>query len=337
MASLNVAIEIGTSYVTVYASGAGVVLREPTVIAFVGEGEDRKVLAVGEKAVRMQGKAPERTTVVNPVSEGYIVDEDACALLLTELIKKIIPDECVFFPRIKAVLTVPTGLTVDERKTYEDVLMKAGVKEVNTVSGVLSSALGFDLPITSPGGFLVANAGGGMTEIAVISMGGIISGCSVNVGGAMMDRAIVDYLVGKYGFKVGINTARKIKEEIGSLYPNDVSSMEVKGLSVNTLTPTTKSVYATDVYDALLPYYARISDAIEGILNLCPPELAATVQEKGLHLCGGASKIPGLTRVVKEVLGVPVTVSSEPDYTSITGAGKLLENKDLFKFILAQQ
>lgn len=337
MASLNVAIEIGTSFVTIYASGAGVVLREPTVIAFVGDGEDRKVLAVGARAVRMQGKAPERTTVVCPVSEGYIVDDDACVLLLAELIKKIIPDECIFFPRIKALLAVPTGLTVEERKVYEDVLMKAGVSEVDTVSGILTSALGFDLAVTSPDGFLVANIGGGVTEIAVISMGGIISGCSVNVGGSMMDRAVVDYLVGKYGFKVGVNTARLVKEEIGSLYPNDISSVEVKGVSVNTLTPTTRSVYATDIYDALLPYYARVSDAIESILKLCPPELASGVQDKGLQLCGGASKIPGLTRVVKEVLGIPVTVSSEPDYVSISGAGRLLEDKELYKLILSQQ
>ncbi len=337
MASISVAIEIGTSQTTIALSGAGVVLREPTVIALVGEGDSKKVLAVGNKAVQMLGKAPERTTIINPVSEGYIVDEDACARLLSEFIKKIIPDELLFFPKIKAVLCVPTGLSVEELKTYEDVLLKAGVSEVNAVSGMLTSALGFDLPITSPEANLVVNIGGGVAEIALVSMGGIISGCSVNVGGTMMDRAIVDYLVGKYGLKVGANTARKIKEEIGSFYPNDVSSMEVNGISVNTLTPATRTVYATDVYDALLPYYGRIADAIEGVINTCPPELATSVQKKGMYLCGGASKIFGVVDIIKEVVDIPITLSDEPEYASILGASKLLEDKELFKFIRAQQ
>ena len=299
------------------------VLREPTVVAFIGENENKKLLAAGVKAVQMQGRAPEKTTVVCPVSDGYIVDADACVVLMKEFIKRILPTY-VIFPRIRALLAVPTGLTVGERKVYEDVLRAAGVNEIMLVDNVIVTALGFDLPVTSAEGGLVVNVGGGVTEIAIISLCGTISGCSVNVGGNMMDKALIDFLVG-------------IKEEIGSLYPNDIASMEVKGINTNTMTPSSLNVYATDVYEALLPYYARIAEAVEGITNLCPPELASGIHGMGLFAAGGASRMPGFDKVLKEVLNIPVTIGEDPEYTAISGAGKLLGNKELLNAIRAQQ
>ncbi len=335
MASMNLAIEIGTSFTSIYLSGAGIVLREPTVVAFVGERGKKKVLAVGTKAVQMQGRAPEKTSVVCPVADGYIVDAEACTSLMTEFIKRILPSY-VFFPKIRAILAVPTGLTVGERKVYEDVLRTAGVAEISMVENMLVTALGFDLPISSPAGGFVANIGGGVTEIALISLCGTISGCSVNVGGNMMDRALIDYLVGKYGLKVGAATARRIKEEVGSLYANDISSIEVKGINTATMNPTSACVYATDVYEALLPYYSRIADAILNIMNLCPPELAAGIHGMGLHITGGAAKMPGLDKVLLETLNIPVTIAEDPEYTAISGAGKLLDNKELLQQINIQ-
>lgn len=336
MAVMDIAIEIGTSFTSIYLSGSGVVLREPTVVAFIGENENKKLLAAGVKAVQMQGRAPEKTTVVCPVSDGYIVDADACVVLMKEFIKRILPTY-VIFPRIRALLAVPTGLTVGERKVYEDVLRAAGVNEIMLVDNVIVTALGFDLPVTSAEGGLVVNVGGGVTEIAIISLCGTISGCSVNVGGNMMDKALIDFLVGKYGLKVGGATARRIKEEIGSLYPNDIASMEVKGINTNTMTPSSLNVYATDVYEALLPYYARIAEAVEGITNLCPPELASGIHGMGLFAAGGASRMPGFGKVLKEVLNIPVTIGEDPEYTAISGAGKLLGNKELLNAIRAQQ
>ncbi len=337
MASMDIAIEIGTSFTSIYMSGSGLVLREPSVVAFIGDSENKKLLAVGSKAVQMQGRAPEKTTVVCPVADGYIADADACVSMMTEFIKRILPPSYVFFPRVRAILAVPTCLTVGERKVYEDVVRSAGVNEVSMVDNVLVTALGFDLPVASPAGGLVVNIGGGVTEIAIVSLCGTISGCSVNVGGNMMDKALADFLVGKYGLKVGLNTARRIKEEIGSLYPNDISSMEVKGINTNTMTPSSLSVYATDVYEALLPYYARIAEAVHGITNLCPPELAGGIHGSGLFAAGGAAKMPGLERIFKEVLEIPVTIGEDPEYTAISGAGKLLGNKELLKQINAQQ
>ena len=150
----------------------------------------------------------------------------------------------------------------------------------------------------------------------------------------MMDKALIDFLVGKYGLKVGGATARRIKEEIGSLYPNDIASMEVKGINTNTMTPSSLNVYATDVYEALLPYYARIAEAVEGITNLCPPE---GIHGMGLFAAGGASRMPGFDKVLKEVLNIPVTIGEDPEYTAISGAGKLLGNKELLNAIRAQQ
>lgn len=337
MAIMDVAIEIGTSFTSVYLSGAGVVLREPTAVAFVGDGENRKLLAVGEDAIKMKGTAPDRTTVVCPVVDGYVADVDSCTKMLTEFIKRILPLSYVFFPKIRAILVVPTGLTMEERKTYEDMLRTAGVAEVTMIENVIATALGMDLPIDSPAGGLVANVGGGVTEIAIVSLCGVVTGCSVSVGGNMMDHALVDYTIGKYGLRTGTATARKIKEEVGSLYPNDISSMEIRGMNVSSLTPAALTVYATDVYEALLPYYGKIADAVEGITNLCPPEIAAAIHAKGLFIAGGGAKMPGIERIFEPVLHIPVTVAEDPEYAAITGAGKLLGNKALLEKIHIQQ
>lgn len=335
MAVMDIAVEAGTSFTTIYLSGAGVVLREPSVVAFVGDDDKKKVLAAGYKAVAMQGSAPEKTRVVCPIIDGYIEDSEACVKMLAEFIKRILPSY-IIFPKIRALIAVPTGLTVGERKTYEDVFREAGAAETTLIDDVMVSALGFDLPVDEPCGGLIANIGGGVTEIALISLCGTVSGCSVNVGGNMMDNALVDFVIGKYGLKIGARTARRVKEDIGSLYPNDVSSMEVRGINTNTMTPASLSVYATDVYEALTPYYSRIAEAVEGILNLCPPELAARVHGSGLYVCGGGAKILGLQRLLKELLGVPVTIAEDPEYTSISGAGRLIGNKELIKKINAQ-
>ncbi len=337
MATMNIAIEIGTSFTSIYLEGAGVVLREPTVVAYQGEGDKREVFAVGNKAIKLQGKTPDKTTVVCPVVDGYIVDESACVDLMTQFINKILPVSYVFFPKIKAILVAPTGLNAEERKLYEDVILKSGVAESTIVDNVIATALGAELPIETADGGFVANIGGGVTEIALISLCGAVSGCSINVGGNMMDKALMDFIVGKYGVKVGLSTARKIREEVGTLHPNDTSFIEVSGININTQTPVSQCVYALDTYDALLPYYARIADAIRGNTNMCPPELAKTVYEKGLYIAGGASKIPEIEKVFADILNIPCFVCQDPELTAIIGAGKLLSNPEMLKQILSQQ
>lgn len=337
MAVLEIAIEIGTSNTSIYISGMGVVLREPTIVAFIGEPKQRKVRAVGNQAIDMLGKTPEKTTIVSPVMDGFIVDQDACTVLLKEFIKKIIPDKYIFNPRIKAILGVPTGLTVEERKMYEDVCLKAGVSDVTMIENIILSAIGIDLPISTTNGGVIVNIGGGTTEIAALSLSGVVSGCGVNIGGTMMDKALLDFIVGKYSLKIGLSTARKVKTEIGSLYSNDTSYITVSGIDVRTKNLGSVTIRATDVLEALMPYYIRVSEAIESVINMCPPEIASDIYKSGIHVTGGASQILGLDKLFGSRLKLPVYVSEDANFSTITGAGKLLSNKQLLEEILIQK
>ncbi|MBQ8881805.1 MAG: rod shape-determining protein [Clostridia bacterium] len=216
-------------------------------------------------------------------------------------------------------------------------MLKSGVAEVPRIDNIMATAHGLELPIEAPETALVVNMGGGVSEIALISLCGTIAGCSITVAGAMLDRALMDFITGKYGVKIGVATARKVREEIGSLYYNDSSSMEVSGISINTLTPKTVRIYATDTYEALLPYFARIAESLTGNTNLCPPELAESLYENGVYIAGGLSKTPGLKQVLEEITKLPVTIAPDGELTAIIGAGKLIEDKPLLKKIIAQQ
>ena len=332
--AINVALEIGTSYTTIFVDNYNIVLREPTAVAFLDD-EENTVRAVGYDALQMQGKTGEKINVVFPVSEGYIADPETASLMLAEFLKKIFPKRPKLFSSIKAILSVPAGLSVEERKVYEDVLVKAGINKVEMVDKVLLGAIGADLPINE-GGVLLVSIGGGSTEIALVGMCSVISGCSVNIGGNMMDRAIIDYIVGKYGVKLSKATAIKLKEETASLYSDDLASCEVKGLNTDTLTPTTVKVNAIDLYEALLPYYERICEGIIGIINDCPPALAESLHNKGVCVVGGGAKIPGLEELLTSRIPLPIKIVSQPEYASVSGGGKLISNKELMDEINSQ-
>lgn len=334
MAAMEIAVEIGTSYTSVYLSGQGIVLREPTVVAFMNDGGRKKVRAVGDKAMEMIGKTPEKTTVVTPVVDGIIADPDTCAVMLKEYISKILPENYLFFPKIRAILGVPTGLSVEERKMYEDVLAAARITDVTMIENIMLSGIGIDLPINLPNGGFVVNIGGGVTEIAAISLSGVISGCGVTVGGNMMDKALIDYIAGKFSLKVGINAVRKLKHGIGSLSPNDNSQMDVEGIDIRTKIPTGVTVYATDIREAVLPYYNKICDAVENIINECPPAIAADIYKTGIYVVGGAGSIFGLGDLMKERLKLNVYFPPDPSYAAILGAGKLLGDEKLLHEIL---
>ncbi len=337
MAVLEIALEIGTSFTSVFLSGNGIVLREPTVIAFFGDPKNKKIRAVGQEAYDMLGKTPDKTTIVSPVADGVISDPAACALLLTEFIKKILPQSFIFFPRIKAILGIPMGLSLNERKMYEDVVLNSFVKEVTMVENIMLSAIGVDLPIGSHFGGLIANIGGGTTEVAAIALSGIIDGCGVTLGGNLMDNAIIDYVAGRHNLKIGLSTARKIKTDIGTLYENDLSDMTVNGIDISTKTIANAKIKASEIYNVLRPYYIRIRDAIESIINMLPPEIASDVKKSGLYICGGASLISGLDKFMSEELGIKTFIREDPSHAAILGAGKLLSNVDLLEELLTQK
>ena len=205
------------------------------------------------------------------------------------------------------------------------------------IDNAIATAHGLELPIDAPETALIVNMGAGISEIALISLCGSIAGCSITVAGNMLDRALMDFVTGKYGIKIGIITARKVREEIGSLFPNSTSSIEVSGISINTLTPKTVRIYATDTYEALYPYFARVAETVVGNANLCPPELAESLKQNGVYIAGGLSKTEGLAQIFGEYTDLPITVAQDGELTAIVGAGKLIEDKTLLEKIVEQQ
>lgn len=337
MATMEIAVDIGTSYTSIYLSGSGLVLREPTVVAYTGDKEKRKVRAVGNQAVDMLGKTPERTLIVSPVTDGVITDPDTCAVLLRAFIERVTPDRYLLRPRIKAIVGVPMGLNPDEYRAYEDVCFAAGISDITTVESIILAGIGIDLPLMSPNAGLVVNIGGGSTEIAALSLCGIIDGYGVSIGGNMMDKALIDYVSGKKNMQIGTNTARKLKHDIGSLYYNDVSDMQVKGIDIRTKQPMSCTVLAVEVREALLPFYTQIANAVEHIIHRCPPEIAGDIYKSGIYLTGGGSQITGLPEFLKAKLELPVYMVEDPAHAVIVGAGKLLSNAELLNGILAQK
>ena len=336
MAVMEIAVEIGTGYTSLYLAGNGIVLREPTIIAFQDDPKNKRVRAVGAAAEQMLGKAPERTTIVTPVEGGVIVDPEACTVMMRAFIKKILPASYLFAPKIKAIVGIPMGLSVEERGMYEDVCVAAGISDVTMVDNIMLTGVGIDLPVDGVGG-LIVNIGAGTTEIAALSMAGVISGCAVTIGGNMMDNAVIDYIAGKYDVKIGKLAARKLKNEVGSLFINDNSEMSVSGRNVRTKNSDSAVVHAYELCNVLQPYYLHIADAVESIINMCPPEIAGEIYRRGIWVVGGGSQILGLRETFAERLRLGVCSVDDPSYCTILGAGKLLTDKELLQEILTQK
>jgi len=329
---MNIALKVGSTFTSIFLSGGGVVLREPTVIAFNGSPSPNNIRAIGYEAQAMVGKAVDKIVIVSPVKNGVITDEYSLTLLLSEFIKKLYPESYVFKPRIKAILSVPLGLDPEKRNVYEKVALNSGISQVTLVSGIMLSALGIDLPINSVSGGIIVNIGGGLTEIAVFALSEIISGYSVSIGGNMLDKAICDSFLGKYNLKIGITTARKLREDIGSLYENDIATMEIAGIDVRTKIPGKIVAKALDIYEVLNPYYQKIAEAVENVIKTCPPEIAGELFN-GIWVTGGASKILGLSEAFSKRLNLKINLVDKPELASVLGGGKLISNKQLLNEI----
>jgi len=236
--------------------------------------------------------------------------------------------------RMRAIVCVPCGLAPADRQAYEDVCMAAGVYEVLLLERVVAAAVGANLPVASAHGGVCVNIGGGTTEIGVLSLGGIISGCSVNIGGQAMDEAVRDQIEHKYMIQVGALTSEKIKEEVGSLYESDAAAAMVSGMNANTRTPESAVVSASDIRDAVAPLYNRIAAQISSIINVCPAEMGSDIYRAGIVLSGGGSKIAGIDKVFRARLNLPVRVDEDPEYSVINGAGRLLNDDELLAVIL---
>lgn len=333
--AIEIAIDMGSSNTAIYLSGNGVVLYEATLAAFVEAGKSKKLLAVGNKAKLILGKAPERTSIVAPVVSGVIADKEAAIIFLRQMLKKI-TEQFLFPRRIRAVVMVPCGLNLLERRDFEDVCYSAGITELFTVDSTIAAAAGCDMPVDTHNCGLVANIGYGTTDIAAVSMCGIINGCSVVLGGKDMDVNICESLAQNYNMSVGMQTAEKIKEEIGSLLHQDISAMQVSGLDISSKRPVSYEIASNDIYSAVLPVYHRIGEEIRRVLDSCEPEVAAVITRTGITFSGGAAQIPGIEQLLLPMLKIPVTIAPEPKYAVIKGGGKLINDPVFLQNVLAQ-
>lgn len=337
MAKMEIALDLGTSFTSIFVLNYGIVLHEPSVIAYFDDGGKKRTRAVGSEAYYMMGRAPEKTKIVCPIMDGAIKDADACADMLGEFISRILPESYVFKPKIRCVVGVPMGVTVADREMYEGVLMRAGIDEITMVSSVMLAAIGSDLPISSNFGGLITTIGGGATEIAILSLCGIVSGYGINIGGDMIDRALMDMVSGKYKINIGRNVIRGVKDKVCSLIRNDCATTVVSGIDVETKNIRTQSLSSDELYGVVFDYYKNISDAIESVINAGTPTVAAEIQRSGITVVGGGAKIPGLKPMLTKLLRIKVNIPHEAEYATVLGGGKLLSDDELLYDIISHQ
>ncbi|MBE7075353.1 MAG: hypothetical protein E7376_05190 [Clostridiales bacterium] len=333
MADILLAVDFGGSYTSIYRKDCGLVLKEPTLLGAVMTENGYEVKVMGVEAREIQGKTDDRTVVFSPISEGVIKSPDYATILLKHFIDKVVPQKSVF-AKIKCLVPYPTGLTQEEKDDYKKVFLNVGVNEVIFVPRLLCSAYGGGVNIFANSANLIVDIGGVSTDIGVINLGTLIDGATLAVGGKAIDAQIVRTVSSKYGVEIGLSSAQKLKEEIGSLYSNDTANMEVMGVDVKTKTPASVVVYATDVKMSVLPLLAEITRIVETTLNILPPEISADVAKNGVLVTGGFAGIAGLERYLRNDLNLPVKVAEEAQNASILGAGKLLANLNELKKVL---
>lgn len=332
--AMDIALDLGTSFTSIFVSGNGIVLREPSVIAYFDDGGRRRTRAVGSDAYEMMGKAPEKTKTVCPIVDGCIKDADACADMLSEFMKRILPQSYIIKPRVRCILAVPMGVSVEALETYEDVLVRAGIDEITMVGAIMLAAIGVELPVSDPFGGVIVSIGGGATEIAILSLSGIKSGNAISIGGDMIDGALRDCMSGKYQLDVGRSTVRKIKEKICSLVRNDRASMRISGLDVETRTIKSVKVSADELFPVINNYYANIVAAVESVINATTPTIAEEIQRYGVAVVGGGALMPGLAQMMSKTLDLRVQIAPDAQYATVLGGGKLLSDDYLLQDII---
>lgn len=326
----TIAIKLGSSNTSILKQGEGLVLFEPSLVAFTGNNKDRTVRGVGIKAKRMLGRTDELTHVVSPIEKGKIVDPKLCEVMLKYFLEKVLGRGLVK-PKIKAVCCVPLSYNIQDRKLLEEVCYNVGIFDVKIVPSIMCGALGYNFDVDEPKGICMVNIGGGSTDIAVCSMNSIIAGVNVGVGGLTIDSAIEETILDKFKLQIGFGVAEKLKEDVASLYKNDSSRAEVSGIDTETKMAKDQVVNSADLFSAIEPYYASVVDAIKTVLNNCPPNIVQDVVNGGICLMGGASLVTGVEQYFKKMLGINIRVEDYTTAIDVLGAGKLLENNSLLK------
>ena len=326
--SNDMGIDLGTASTLVYINNQGIVLCEPSVVAV--QSGTSSVLAVGEEAKRMLGRTPGNIVAIRPMRNGVIADFEITESMLRYFIKKVHDSRRLVRPRM--VIAIPSGITEVEKRAVKDSALHAGAREVYMVEEPIAAAIGVGLPIQEPSGSMVIDIGGGTTEMAVISLAGIVFSKSIRVAGDEMDEAVINYLKKTYNLMIGERTAEEIKVRIGSAYPLDEElTMDVKGRDLVAGLPKMITVSSEEVREALVEPIAQIVEAIRITLERTPPELSADLMEKGLILAGGGSLLRGLDKLIAEETGLPVHVAEDPLTAVALGTGKVLSEISYLK------
>ena len=330
--SSDLAIDLGTANILVYEPGRGVIINEPSVVA-VRNDETREPVAVGHRAKEMIGKTPEHIEAIRPIKDGVIADLATTEAMLKYFIKKAHNRRSLVRPRI--VICIPSGVTDVERRGVEESARSAGAREVYLVEEPIAAAIGADMPIREPSGNMVVDIGGGTTEVAIISLSGIVYAKSVRIAGDKMDEAIVNYIKRKYSILIGETTAERIKIELGEAYPSsEERSMEIKGRDLVRGVPRTITINSTEIRETLLEPIKAIIDAIKTALERTPPELASDIYDQGIVITGGGALLHNLDILIEKETGLPVHKADDPLSCVVMGSGKILDHFDEMKELL---
>ncbi|HOW97430.1 MAG TPA: rod shape-determining protein [Kiritimatiellia bacterium] len=319
--SSDIGIDLGTANTLVYVKDRGIVIREPSVVAI--QAGTNRVLAVGEEAKRMLGRTPGNIVAIRPLKAGVIADFEITEAMLRYFIRKVHNRRMLVRPRV--ICAVPSGITEVEKRAVKDSATHAGAREVYLIEEPMAAAIGVGLPVQEPAGNMIVDIGGGTTEVALISLAGIVLSRSVRVGGDEMDEAIVQYMKRVYNLMIGERTAEEIKIAIGSAYPQgEETSMEVKGRDLVAGLPKTLTVTSEEVRNALQEPITAIVEAVRMTLERCPPELSADLVDRGVVLAGGGALLRGMDKLVAEQTGLPVHVAEDPLSAVAEGTGVVL-------------
>lgn len=324
----DMGIDLGTANTLVYIKGKGIVAREPSVVAI--ETHTRKVLAVGEEAKKMIGRTPGNIVAIRPLKDGVIADFDVTQNMLKYFIKLASPRRSLFQPRV--VVCVPSGVTEVEKRAVEEAAIHAGARDAYLIEEPMAAAIGAGLPVHEATGSMIVDIGGGTTEVAIISLGGIVTSKSIRVGGDELDEAIVSYIKKEYSLMIGERTAENIKITIGSAdISNEEKTMDIRGRDLISGLPKTVAITSSEIYEAMKEQIFNILEAIKSTLEKTPPELASDIIEQGIMLTGGGALLDGIDRIIINETGMPVHIAENPLDCVAIGTGKALESIDVLR------
>ncbi|MCL5673376.1 MAG: rod shape-determining protein [Deltaproteobacteria bacterium] len=336
MFSEDLAIDLGTANTLIYVKDKGIVSNEPSVVAVhINSRGEKKILSVGRDAKKMLGRTPGNIQAIRPMKDGVIADFEVVEAMLKYFIRKIHNRKTLVRPRI--IIAVPSGITAVERRAVRESAEAAGARIVYLIEEPVAAAIGAGLPITEAAGNMIVDIGGGTTEVAVISMSGIVFAKSIRVGGDKIDDAIIQYVKKKYNLLIGDRTAELIKMTIGTAYPaEEISTMNIKGRDLVSGIPKIIEITSTEIYEAILETVSQIVDAVKTTLEKIPPELSSDIVDRGIALAGGGALLKNIDILIRENTELPVIIADDPLTCVVRGAGMALDELNILKDIVLE-